>query len=134
MPQLRVVNTRHNRELGARIELADSWFARLRGMLGRPAPVPGEGLFLTPCQSVHMYGMSFSLDVAFLDAEGAVVAMYRPLSPGSRTPWHRNAVHVLELPVGTLEDSDTVIGDVLIWSTGAASSALGQARRTEAVS
>ena len=103
-------------------------------MLGRPAPVAGEGLFLTPCQSVHMYGMSFSLDVAFLDAEGAVVAMYSSLSPGSRTRWHRNAVHVLELPAGTLEGSDTVIGDVLIWSTGAASSARGKARRTEAVS
>ena len=134
MPQLRVVNARHNRELGARIELADSWFARLRGMLGRPAPGPGEGLFLTPCQSVHMYGMSFSLDVAFLDAEGAVVATYRSLSPGSRSRWHRNAVHALELPAGALEDSGTVVGDVLVWSTGELSSSRGQARRTEAVS
>jgi len=134
MRLLRVVNTRHNRELGARIELADSWFARLRGMLGRPAPVPGEGLLLTPCQSVHMYGMTFSLDVAFLDAEGAVVATYRSLSPGSRTRRHGNAVHALELPAGTLDDSGTVIGDILVWSTGALSSAPGQARRTEAVS
>ena len=36
-------------------------------MLGRPAPRPGEGLLLTPCSSVHMYGMRFPLDVAFLD-------------------------------------------------------------------
>ena len=134
MRLLRVVNTRHNRELGARIGLADGWFARLRGMMGRPAPVPGEGLLLTPCRSVHMYGMPFLLDVAFLDDEGAVVATYPSLSPGSRTRWHRNAVHALELPAGTLDDSGTVIGDVLVWSTEAVSSTRGQARRTEVVS
>ena len=134
MRLLRVVNTRHNRELGARIELADSWFARLRGMMARPAPVPGEGLLLTPCRSVHMYGMPFPLDIAFVDAEGAVVATYRSLSPWSRTQWHRNAVHALELPAGALDDSGTVIGDVLVWSTEAVSSAREQDRRTEAVS
>ncbi len=134
MRLLRVVNTGRNRELGTRIGLADSWFARLRGMLARPVPVPGEGLLLTPCRSVHMYGMTFLLDVAFLDAEGAVVATYRSLPPGSRTRRHRNAVHALELPAGTLDDSGTVIGDVLVWSTGALSSAGKQAQRTEAVS
>ena len=134
MRLLRVVNTRHNRELGARIGLADGWFARLRGMMARPAPVPGEGLLLTPCRSVHMYGMPFPLDIAFVDAEGAVVATYRSLSPWSRTRWHRNSVHALELPAGALDDSGTVIGDVLVWSAEGVSSARGQARRTEAVS
>ena len=59
-------------------------------MLARPAPSPGEGLLLTPCSSVHMYGMRFPLDVAFLDRGGAVVAIYPSLTPGSRTRWHRN--------------------------------------------
>jgi len=81
-----------------------------------------------------MYGMPFPLDIAFVDAEGAVVATYRSLSPWSRTRWHRNAVHALELPAGALDDSGTVIGDVLVWSAEGVSSARGQARRTEAVS
>ncbi|HWN18153.1 MAG TPA: DUF192 domain-containing protein [Gemmatimonadales bacterium] len=134
MRLLRVINTRHNRELGARIGLADGWFARLRGMMAGPAPAAGEGLLLTPCRSVHMFGMSFPLDVAFLDVEGAVVATYGSLSPWSRTRWHRNAVHALELPAGTLENSGTVIGDVLVWSSESVSSASEQDRRTEAVS
>jgi uncharacterized membrane protein (UPF0127 family) len=116
MRQLRVVNTRLDRELGTRIRLADRWPARLRGMLGRPAPARGEGLLLTPCTSVHMYGMRFPLDVAFLEMSGAVVAMYHSLAPGSRTGWHRNAAHALELPSGTLQESGTTVGDVLIWS------------------
>jgi uncharacterized protein len=116
MRLLQVVNTRRKLELGSRIRLADRWLARLRGMMGRPAPRTGEGLLLTPCRAVHMYGMRVPLDVAFLDAQGTVVASYPSLRPGSRTPWHRSAVHALELPAGTLESSGTVPGDVLMWS------------------
>jgi uncharacterized membrane protein (UPF0127 family) len=132
MRLVRVVNSRGERELGGRIGLADGWLARLRGMLGRPAPGPGEGLLLTPCSSVHMYGMRFPLDVAFLDGRGTVVAIYPSLAPGSRTRWHRNAAHALELSAGALLESGTSIGDVLVWS--AASAASAEYRRTEAVS
>jgi uncharacterized membrane protein (UPF0127 family) len=132
MRLLRVVNAKRECELGTKIRLADGWLARLRGMLARPAPRPGEGLLLTPCSSVHMYGMRFPLDVAFLDGRGSVVAMYPSLAPGSRTRWHRNATHALELSAGTLMESGTSIGDVLLWS--AASVADVDYRKTEAVS
>jgi uncharacterized membrane protein (UPF0127 family) len=132
MRLVRVVNTRGEREVGARIGLADGWLARLRGMLARPAPGPGEGLLLTPCSSVHMYGMRFPLDVAFLDGRGTVVAIYPSLAPGSRTRWHRNAAHALELSAGALLESGTSVGDVLVWS--AASAASAEYRTTEAVS
>jgi uncharacterized membrane protein (UPF0127 family) len=79
-----------------------------------------------------MYGMRFPLDIAFLDGRGAVVAIYPSLAPGSRTRWHRNAAHALELSAGALVESGTGIGDVLIWS--AASEADAEYRRTEAVS
>ena len=121
MRRLRVVNTRLNRELGTRVRLADRWPARLRGMLGRPAPDPGEGLLLTPCTSVHMYGMRFPLDVAFLDKSGVVLALYPSLAPGSRTGWHRKAAHALELPSGTFQASGTTVGDMLTWSASVGS-------------
>jgi uncharacterized protein len=116
MRLLRVVNTGRNWELGTRVRWADGFLSRLRGMTGRPAPRAGEGLLLTPCRSVHMYGIRFPLDVAFLDAAGAVVASYPSLRPGSRTRWHWDAVHALELPAGTLERSGTAAGDILRWS------------------
>ena len=134
MRLLRVVNTAKGRELGTRIGLADHWLARLRGMLAKPEPDAGAGLLLTPCRSVHMFGMRYPLDVAFLDADGTVVALYPSLSPGSRTGWHRNAVHALELPAGSLMSTDTQVGDVLSWSLAAEPSASRPDRRMEAVS
>lgn len=119
MRLVRVVNTRLGLELGTRIGMADGWLTRLRGMWGRPEPRPGEGLFLTPCSSVHMFWMRFPLDVAFLDRSGTIVAIYPGLAPGSRTRWHRNARHALELPSGALEQSGTTTGDVLSWSPAA---------------
>jgi uncharacterized protein len=81
-----------------------------------------------------MYGMRFPLDIAFLDANRAIIAAYRSLPPGSRTHWHRNAVHALELPAGTLEDSGTVVGDVIGWAVQPASSDRSIPRRMEAIS
>jgi uncharacterized protein len=116
MQLLRVLNAQRGQELGHRVALANSWLTRLRGMIGAPAPGPGEGLLLSPCTSVHMYGMRYPLDVAFLDRSGKVVAVYPSLPPGSRTGWHKDAAHALELPAGTLRDCGTTVGDVLVWS------------------
>lgn len=116
MMPLRVVNQRGGMVLGDRILHADSWLARLRGLLGRPAPGAGEGLMLTPCRSVHMFGMRYPIDVAFLDRNGVVVATYSGLPPGGGTSWHRRARHALELPNGALAATGTSVGDRLSWS------------------
>lgn len=101
--------------LGGRIELADSYLARARGFMGRPEPEPGEGLMMKPCRAVHMYGMTFPLDVVFLDRKGCVVALYPELPPGERTRWHWRAAYALEVPVGTIEASGTRDGDRIVW-------------------
>jgi uncharacterized membrane protein (UPF0127 family) len=79
-----------------------------------------------------MYGMRFSLDVVFLDAAGTVIAAYPSLPPSTRSRWHRNAVHALELPAGTLDTTGTAVDDVLGWQLTLPSSA-ESFRRTEAM-
>lgn len=113
MRTLRIVNDTRQRELGSEVWLADRWWPRLRGLLGRGPLEPGRGLVLEPCKAVHMFGMKFSIDVAFVDREGVVVALYPGLEPGARTPWHKPAEKAIELPVGTIEATGTEIGDVL---------------------
>ncbi len=113
MKYVRAVNAARGRVLGANIGVADRWWLRLRGLSGRADLAPGEGLLLRPCRAVHMTGMKFPLDVAFLDAGNRVVARYERLSPGARTRWHRGALAALELPAGTLEETGTMEGDLV---------------------
>ena len=56
MSTLRVVNRTRGAVVGSRVQVADRFWSRLRGFLGRPQPSPGEGLLLTPCDGVHMFG------------------------------------------------------------------------------
>jgi hypothetical protein len=117
---VRAVNLARHRVLGGRIGVADRWWLRLRGLAGRAGLEPGEGLLLRPCRAVHMIGMKFPLDVAFLDKGNLVVARYPRLSPGARTRWHRTALAVLELPAGTLDETGTMEGDLVEYQEEAA--------------
>ena len=103
--------------LGTRIGVADRWWLRLRGLLGRPPLASGEGLLIEPCRAVHMAGMKYPIDVAFLARDGGVVALYPTLPPGARTAWHRAAWRALELPAGALAGSGTREGDVILCTT-----------------
>ncbi len=109
-----VWNVSRNDSVAERVRLADTWWTRLRGMLGHPEPAPGEGMLLAPCQSVHMYWMKYALDVVFLDPDGCIVEIYHGLAPSKRSRWHRDADRALELRAGTLASANTQIGDRLV--------------------
>lgn len=66
----------------ARCHVADRPLARLIGLLGTPTLAADEGLWITPCRSVHMFGMRQSIACAFIDRDGVVCDMRDPLAPG----------------------------------------------------
>lgn len=100
--------------LGTRIFVADTFWSRFCGLMLRPQLLPGEGLLLEPCSSIHMLFMRFPIDAAFLGADNRVVAVYHALRPWiGFSWWHRRAVKVLELPAGTLCDNGVGTDDIL---------------------
>ena len=115
MTRLEIRNETKRERLGTKVLWANRMLSRMRGFLMRPAPAEGEGLLLSPCNGVHMYGMKFPLDVLFISREGHVVSSFPNLEPGQRTPIQRGARHALELPVGTIRRSGTEVGDVIKW-------------------
>ena len=102
--------------LADRIRVADTWWTRFRGLLGTPALAAGEGLLIEPCRGVHMFGMKYPIDVAFLDRAGRVVGICHRLQPGARSPFVRAARSALELPAGTLAAAGVTEGDTLTLS------------------
>lgn len=115
MRLLRLTNRVSGSVLGDRVAVADSWWARLRGLLGRRSLESGHGLLLEPCDGIHMFGMAFPIDALFLDGDWRVVAVYPDLQPGGRTRRHRDARRVLELPTGVVRASGTREGDTIVW-------------------
>lgn len=84
------------------------------------------------CNGVHMLGMSFPLDVVFLDGKGRVLELARALRPWGKPKRVSGALYVLEVPVGTIDGSGTEIGDELIWREPApySISVMSESRRT----
>jgi uncharacterized membrane protein (UPF0127 family) len=112
-----VSKTGSSRPLATRVRLADRFWLRARGLLGRPRLAEDEGLLLRPCRAVHTWGMRYPIDVAFLDPGGTVLASYPSLAPSRRTRRHSNADCALELPAGALARSAVRVGDRLRWET-----------------
>jgi uncharacterized membrane protein (UPF0127 family) len=112
---VKVTNVTRGTVVGTDVYFAATWWGRARGWLGHPEPANGAGLLLSPCKGIHMVGMKFPIDVAFLDKGGNVVAVYAALQPWQRTRIHNNAQTALELPNGTLAKTGTVVGDLLTW-------------------
>ena len=50
-----------------KIEKADTFFKRLRGLIGRNKLPQGCGLMIAPCNSIHMLFMKFDIDAIFID-------------------------------------------------------------------
>ncbi|MGE5507746.1 MAG: DUF192 domain-containing protein [Chitinophagales bacterium] len=114
MKRFSVTNATTGACLADRAALAGSFFARLRGLLGRERLEEGDGLILRPCNSVHMFFMRFAIDVVFLDRDGKVVGLSYQLPPGAVSPLFPRARQAVELPAGTLGRTGTKLGDVLV--------------------
>ena len=62
--------------------VAESWWARLRGLAWRREPPDGWALLFPRCRSVHTFGMRFPIDVVFLDPHGWPIAIRQGVGPG----------------------------------------------------
>lgn len=83
-----------------KVRVAQTWLARMRGLLGYPQPAPGEGILIPHCWSIHTIGMRYPIDVVFLDQSMVVVRICPGVPPGRLALWSRRATHVLELASG----------------------------------
>jgi uncharacterized membrane protein (UPF0127 family) len=110
--RLRVSNQTRKRMLADRADIADTSKKRRTGLLKHSGLAPGEGLWISPSEGVHTFGMKFPIDVVFLSRQKKVLKI-RPNMVRSRIALSFRAHSVLELPAGTLEKTGTAAGDQL---------------------
>ena len=103
--------TLDGRVLANRLRPAHTHWTRLRGLLGTRRLEAGEGLWIKPCNQVHMLGMRYAIDVVFLDDDARVLRVVHALQPNRISPRVKGATSVLELPAGTLTRVGLTEGD-----------------------
>lgn len=91
--------------------LADNFFARLKGLIGRKRLDEGEALCINPCKSVHTFFMRFSIDIVFVDKNGVVCLIVNDLEPYKVSRYVASAKYVIELPNGKCKKSELEVGD-----------------------
>lgn len=117
MKSVRVWNQTRAAVLCERGAVADNFFTRLRGLLGRSTLPPDEGLLLAPCPSIHMFGMKFPLDIIFLTRENRVTDFVENIAPGKyyvAQPQCGKAHSALEVVSGTVARTSTQRGDDIV--------------------
>jgi uncharacterized membrane protein (UPF0127 family) len=67
-------------------------------------------MWIVPCESVHTFFMQFPLDLVYLDRKQRVKKIRSNVLPW-RVSLCLSAHSVLELPSGTIRDSQTEVGD-----------------------
>jgi uncharacterized protein len=109
-----VILRRHDEQIVARdVQMATTFTARLRGLLGRSGLAPSQGLLLSPCRDVHTCGMRFPIDIVFLDRDMTVVRHMDAVPPWRFHFGGRRCHHVLELAAGVRSRVQLRVGDAL---------------------
>ena len=92
--------------------VADNFFLRLRGMIGRDFD-NFDAMILIPCNGVHTFFMSYVIDVIYLDRERNVTAFFECVPKGRILPVKKNTEMVIEMPAGDIRRHGIKYGDYL---------------------
>jgi uncharacterized protein len=80
--------------------LANNPLSRLMGLLGSSVLEDTQGLWIEPCQSIHMFWMQQPLDAVFIDKQGMILKILESIQPWQISPLVKGARVVLELKAG----------------------------------
>lgn len=108
-----IFNTTRDRRLADRAELARSFMARGRGLMGRAALPEGFALIIYPEWSIHTFFMRLPIDVLFVGHDSQIVGLREAMPPGRPfagvAPWRGH--YVIELPAGVIAATGSAVGD-----------------------
>ncbi len=99
--------------VAAKVYMANHFFSRLMGLMGKPGLPPDQGLWIVPCADIHSCFMRFEFDAIFVDKQHKVLHLVERMKPWRISKLVRGGHAVLELPAGAVAASGTEIGDLI---------------------
>jgi uncharacterized membrane protein (UPF0127 family) len=93
---------------------AITFFSRLKGLQFKRLLAPGQGLLISPCDSIHMLFMRFPIDAVFVDKDFKIVKIIKNLKPWTGFVFPvKGAFSVIEINAGLSDKAGLTIGDQL---------------------
>ena len=108
---MKISNKTKGTLLAEEVVLADRFFLRIKGLLGKKDMKMGQALIIKPCDSIHTFFMRFAIDVIFIDRQNKVDLAIQCLKPWRLSPICWKSKFVIELPSGVIRESRTEKGD-----------------------
>lgn len=113
---LQVDNLTRQTRIVERGRVANTFWTRMKGLMGVRDLPPGDGLLLMPANSIHTHFMALPIDVLYIRADGCVVDMDENLRPWRFARIRPQARYVIELPAGTIAAQGIEVGDTIAMS------------------
>lgn len=114
---MQLINENTEKILAEKVELADSFWSRLRGLMFRRKFEAGEALlfrFPEPRKfSIHTFFVFFPIDLIYLSDNFRVLETVKELPPWRTHSPKEASSFLVELPAGRIVGSETKVGDAL---------------------
>jgi uncharacterized membrane protein (UPF0127 family) len=88
---------------------------RMKGLLGRKFLNPNDGIWLKPCNNIHMFFMQFPIDAVFLNSEYRILNILEKFQPWKISPFYWHAKSVLEIQAERSTSLQWKPGDQLVF-------------------
>jgi uncharacterized protein len=95
--------------------IASTWWQRMRGLLGRSELTNRQALLIGSCNSVHMFGMRYALDIIYLCKENRIKKIVKELRHW-QVSFCSGAVAAIELKANVSDELGLKMGDKFEWS------------------
>jgi uncharacterized membrane protein (UPF0127 family) len=99
--------------LATDLVVARTHWSRFRGLMVTDSShfTRGQGLWINPSHGIHTFAMRFPIDAVYLDRDRLVIHIEEDLKPWRMAAVRIQATSVLELPTGTIRESQTAVND-----------------------
>ncbi len=95
------------------LELAETFWQRGRGLLGRKSLAADQALWIKPCNNIHTFFMKFAIDCIFVDKEMQIKQIVADIPPFRFVGPQWKASSVIEASSGFAARNKLSIGDYL---------------------
>lgn len=95
------------------LDIAESFWSRGKGLLGRKDLGANEALWIRPCNNIHTFFMKFAIDCIFVDSKLVIKNVAKNVGPFRFVGPFWKSHSVIEMQSGFIESKKLKIGDHL---------------------